>query len=128
MFARLMSATLGPLLPWLIAIWVASLAGVGAWGYHKGGQAAEARHAITQATAYGAAVDRVLALSQQFAAIGARLADAMADSSADETVRVREVKEVIRENSEFAAIRRPADLQRLRVERLERIARAAEAD
>lgn len=127
MYARLMSATLGPLLPWLIAGWLLSLAGVGAWGYHKGGDAAEARHAIAQASAYGKAVDRVLALGQKFAVIGARLADALADSAADETVRVRTVREVIRENPEFAAIRRPDDLQRLRVERLERIARATDA-
>lgn len=75
-----------------------------------------------------AAVNTAAAVGDAIADVGRKLRDALADSRAHETTATRTVTKVIRENPEFAAVRRPAELQRLRDEQLERIRRAAEAD
>lgn len=50
----------------------------------------------------------------------------IADARSDGEVQVRTVEKVIRENPDFANIRRPADLQRVRDDQLAAIRRAAE--
>lgn len=54
-------------------------------------------------------------------------AERLAEARAQREIQVRTVERVIRENPDFAAIERPADLQRVRDEQLAAIATAAAA-
>lgn len=74
------------------------------------------------------AVKTAAAVGEAIADIGRKLRETMIDSRAHEAQSTRTVTKVIREHPDFAAVRRPAELQRVRVDQLERIRRAAETD
>jgi hypothetical protein len=102
--------------------------GGAAVGYSRGKAAAEARHSADVMRAYVAAVDRAAAVLADVLVIGQQLADSLAASHARERGITQRVREAIDEDPDFGAVRRPADLQRLRREQLERINATTAAD
>jgi hypothetical protein len=98
------------------------------WGYQRGHAASEARHTAAGIRAFTQAVQAAARAGEAVAAIGRELAAALEDSRETERTVVVRVREIVDADPEFAAVRRPAELQRLRRDALERIARAAEAD
>lgn len=95
-------------------------------GRHDGKVAEEKREAAAASGAFIAAVQNVAKAGAEIARIGEALAVVVQESAQRETQAVRTVTKVIRENPDYAAVRRPADLERLRREQLEAVARAAE--
>ena len=104
-------------------------AGGGTWyGYAWG---TEAEHNRTLANGLDAYIDeakRTARISDAIAAIGAYLRTALADSREHERTTTTAIPRIIREHPDFAAVRRPPELQRLRRADLERIAAAAATD
>lgn len=104
---------------------VLALIGAAAWGYHAGTQAERQRQAGKWADALLASVERAADTGIALAGVGQQLAEALADSHAREIQSVRDVREVVHAHPEFAVLRRPAELQRLRDARHARLSAAA---
>lgn len=104
---------------------VLALIGAAAWGYHAGTQAERQRQAAQWADSLLASVERAADTGIALAGVGQQLAEALADSHAREIQSVRDVREVIDAHPDYAALRRPADLQRLRDARHARLSAAA---
>lgn len=116
------------LIPWLLVLVLVGSGG-GYWlGRKHGGEAEARRQALAQADLFHVAVTRAAQAGAGLRAIGAKLVAALEASHTTETVTVREVIEVIRENPEFSAVRRPAELDSLRREQLEAIAAGVDPD
>lgn len=119
---------MGRLIPWLLLLVLAGTGG-GYWLGRQHGEAAEAARRDRQAAdLFRAAVVRAASAGDALRAIGERLAAALEASHHEETETVRTIVQVIHENPEFAATSRPVELDRLRREQLEAIARAVEPD
>lgn len=112
-------------LPWLLLAWAVSAGGAYALGRWHGNTAAAAQHQADGFSAYAAAVRQAADVLADVRDIGRRLAEALQASHRAEAQSVRTVREVIHANPDFAAVRRPAELERLRRQELEAIARAA---
>lgn len=112
-----------------IALALIASHGAIAWAsYQRGADAAEARHTAAGIDAFVSAVQQAARAGEAIAAIGRDLVDALESSRTAERRAVVTVKEIVHANPDYAAVRRPAELQRLRHAELERITRAAEAD
>lgn len=112
----------------LLAGALAAAGGAYLVGRRDGRAAAEAEQAVAGLQAYVAAVDRAARVLADVREIGRRLTRALEQSRHAERASVITVREVVRENPDFAAMRRPDRLARLRRDELAAIARAAEAD
>lgn len=104
---------------------VAAGAGGYALGRMQGAAAERDRQALDGYRAFAQAVQQAGRVLESVRAIGVRLAGELEQSREQERAGVRIVREVISANPEFAAVRRPAELDRLRRESLEAVARAA---
>lgn len=115
---------------WLATALIAIAAVLAAYqlGHRKGTELAELRHSAQRTADLAAALDRATAIAAHLRALGQHLQQAMAASHERERVVVRTVTEVIRENPDFAAVQRPAELDRLRRAQLQAIADATAAD
>lgn len=117
---------------WLVAASiVCGLAGAALMytsGYSAGVSAEAARREARDTRLLHDALDRATRAGTALRDIGTRVLAAMEESRETETETVRTVIEVIRENPDFAAVQRPADLGRLRRDQLEAIARAVDPD
>lgn len=111
----------------LLALIMLTLTGYTA-GYRRGVHIERQAHTAARAATLASALDRVAAAGQRMATLGEQLRDAIADSHERERVVVRTVTEVLRENPDFAAVRRPAELDRVRQSQLQAIADATAAD
>lgn len=98
------------------------------YGHRKGAELAELHHAAQRTTDIAAALDRATAIAAHLRALGQHLQQAMATSHERERIVVKTVTEVIRENPDFAAVRRPPELDRVRQAQLQAIADATTAD
>ena len=122
------SALMAKALPWLLLGAVVAVPAAYFQG-HRNGVAEEAdRNAAAGAAAFVAAVKDAAAAGPASAAIGKQLAVALQASAEAETQEVRTVREVIRENPDFGALRRPPALERVRRTQLEAVRAATEAD
>ena len=111
-----------------LAIAAAAILAVSHWFVYDAGVDTErARHQVRGARAYATAVETVAKVGDAVATIGRDLSDRLEQSRESERTSVRTVTRIIRENPDFAAVRRPAELERLRRDQLAAIARAAEA-
>lgn len=97
-------------------------------GHQRGAKLQRQAHAAQQVASLSAAVDRLRLTSQRMAHIGTQIRDALSTSHEQERIVTRTVTEVIREHPEFAAQHRPAQLDQLRREQLQAIARATSTD
>jgi hypothetical protein len=122
--------TLTMLQLWPYLLGALLLAGTGTYvkGRIDGYAKSEREHQAAGVEGLIQAVRNVAAIGEAIAEIGRQLRAQLAESGAHESKSVATVAEVLRVNPEFAAVRRPADLQRVRDEQLERIRRATETD
>lgn len=119
---------MGRLIPWLLLLALSGTGG-GYWLGRQHGAAAEGMRRDNQAAdLFRVAVMRAAHAGQTLRDIGERLAVALEASHHNETETVRTIVQVIHENPEFAATSRPVELDRLRREQLEAIARSVDPD
>lgn len=106
-----------------LALILAALGGYTA-GHMRGAHIERQAQAAREGRALAQAIERATIAARELAAIGTQLRDAIAASHERERVVIKTVTEVIRENPEFAAVRRPRELDRLRQAQLQAIADA----
>lgn len=114
--------------PYVLGVWLISLGGVYLYAHGKGYAKSEATHQAAGIRTFVKAVERAAVVGRAIADIGVQLREELADSRAHESQSTRTVTRIIRENPDYAVVRRPVELQRVRRDQLERIARAAQAD
>lgn len=141
MIARLLASTiLRKLAPVLAGL---AIVGLIAWGisgiYERGFEAGKAEAVVAIAAARlqaeiartealrerNAALEKLTTTERAMRALEQDAARRIAEAQQHGSVQVQTVERVIRENPDFASIRRPADLQRVRDEQLAAIAAAA---
>lgn len=115
-------------LPYLLGGLLLATGGAYVKGRADGYAKAEREHQVAGVADLIDAVKTAAAVGEAIADVGRKLREQLADSRAHETQATRTVTRIVRENPDFAAVRRPAELQRVRVDQLERIRRAAETD
>ena len=122
------SAVLSKVLAGLLIVAMA----VTPFAYFKGrsdGKAlAEGRYAAAGLGVLRQAIDRVAKVGGEIAEIGKALAADLEASARDESASIRTVTKVIRENPDFAGVRRPDELERLRRQQLEAVGLATGSD
>lgn len=111
----------------LLGLALSTAAAFGA-GYLKGKAAAEREAEAAGWRQFAAAVETAADVGRQVLAIGEQLRDQLAESHQREAGAVRTVTRIVHEHPDFAAVRRPPELERVRRDQLEAINRAAEAD
>jgi hypothetical protein len=114
--------------PYVLGLWLASTAAAGLWGYSKGYATSEAEHQAAGVQQLIDAVEKAAEIGQAIADIGVQLREQIAASREDEIQSTKTVRAANVAHPDFAAMRRPAEHQRVRLDQLERIHRAAEAD
>ncbi len=114
--------------PYVVGAWVLSLGGAWWLGHSDGYADSEATHQAAGVRQFVRAVEQAAEVGRAIYDIGAKLREQLADSRIHETTSRQTVRKALDAHPDFAAIRRPAELQRVRRADLERIARAAEAD
>ncbi len=114
--------------PYALGLLLLAVGGAYLTGRLHGYAKAEHEHQAAGVADLIAAVKTAVKVGEAIADIGRKLRDQIADSRTHETQSTRTVTKVIREHPEFAAVRRPAELQRVRVDQLERIRRQTETD
>lgn len=103
----------------------ALLAGTYLLGRHHGGQAARVGFERSASRAFVAEYRRAVEATAEILRIGRQLAADLRDSQVREPETVVVVRREVANAPEFAAVRRPAELQRLRRAQLEAIGAAA---
>lgn len=124
----LRSLTLAKLAPWLALAWLGSLVGVGFVAHGRGYDAAKTEHEGRGYKILADQIARARVVAEAVVDIGGKLQAALAESEAREPETRTIVRRITDANPDFSRVRRPADLQLLREQQLERIARAAAAD
>lgn len=97
-------------------------------GWLAGADHQRDKYEVRGVRAYAAIAETVAKVGDAVEAIAQDLSARLAESHESERTAVRTVTRIVRENPDFAAVRRPAELERVRRDQLARIARAAEAD
>jgi hypothetical protein len=121
------TALIAKALPWALLAAVVAIPSAYLVGKSHGESDEADRQAAAGASAFVEAVKDAAAVGAQIVRIGERLAIALQASTTAETEEVRTVREVIRENPDFGAMRRPAALERVRRTQLEAVRAATEA-
>jgi hypothetical protein len=114
--------------PYVLGLLLLATGGAYLKGRGDGYAKAEREHEAAGVADLIDAVKTAAQVGEAVLEIGRELRDALAKSRAHETESVRTVTRIVREHPEFAAVRRPPELQRLRDAQLERIQRATETD
>ena len=108
---------------------IATHTAVGVLAWRESAVRIERRHQAAGLRTFVDAVKQAADVGRDVLAIGQQLALELSASREHERTAVQQVGRIADANPDFAAMRRPAELQRLRAEQLARIARAAaEAD
>lgn len=131
MISRLIQAATGAAAPYLLLALALGLVGSHWWAYRAGKAAEEDRHARQATIDLAKAVNRAIAVAGDVVDIGAELAAALRTSREREERTVRQVEEIFDADpvaTDFGALRRPAELERLRREQLKAIGGSTEAD
>lgn len=114
--------------PWMLLGVALAIAAAAAGGYKLGRDVEQGRIAEERVSVLTSAVVQVARIGDAMTKIGDRLAVALDASRERESAAVRVVREVVRDDPDFGAVRRPERLGRLRHEQLDAINRAAGSD
>lgn len=112
----------------LAALLLASHALTWRVAHQRGAAAANQRHAAAAARALDSAVQSAQRIAADLRAGASALGTALQASRASERTSIHTVRQVIHEHPSYGAVRRPADLQRLRDAELQAITDAARAE
>lgn len=125
------SAVLRAAAPYALGALLLGLVASHWWAYRAGVQAEEERQARAAAADLAKAVNRAIAVAGDVVEIGVELAAALRTSRQREERTVQQVEEIFDADpaaTDFGALRRPAELERLRRVQLDAIGRSTEAD
>ncbi len=130
--SRLAGLSLPSVLPWALAVWLASLAAAGAWGWHTGAGQVRAQWQAAQAQQDADAAQALATEIREAAATAADIAGTLRDAAASiaatrerTRVIVREVSHAVHADPTLSAARLPADVVQLRHEQVEASTAAA---
>lgn len=125
------SAVLRAAAPYAVGALLVGLLASHWWAYRAGVSAEEQRQARADAVDLATAVNRAIAIAGDVVEIGSALTTALRASRQREERAVQQVEEIFDADpaaTDFGALRRPAELERLRRAQLEAIGRGSKTD
>ena len=127
MALNLPSLAIRQVMPWLVLALAVALTASHWWAYRKGVEAERLAQSQAATVLLAKALDTATKVARGVASVAEKLAAELQQSRVRERSAVRTVREIVTHEPDFAAVRRPAELERLRAEQIDQIARAAEA-
>ena len=126
MALNLPSLALRQAMPYLVGALLLGLIASHWWAYRKGIDAERQAQDLAATRQLAEAVSTATTVARGVASVAEKLAAELQRSRERERSAVRTVREIVTHEPEFAAVRRPAELDRLRRDQLDDITRAAE--